>query len=350
MVWRLLLVVFHAAMSFQFNVPLMSKAMSTAAVGNPSIIQQPPILCSQCSMPMPSRNKLFAHIRAVHCDGAGTTSIESSSSISRLEVVYEDDHCKVIVKPQGLATMGLKGLTVHTHPDLLIVGGTRRKALPCHRLDKGTGGLLVCSKSKQGESIIRQCFRFKWVQKKYLAMVLGKMLPLQGELRTPIKGKAALTNYQVTSHTRSIQGDWISTVELFPVTGRKHQLRKQLSQAGHAILGDQRYSHAASWPKEHNAMFLWAVGLSMPHPAHLQDLFDKHGLHGNQVLGPCVADDADYDSDASEESLADDLREDLQAALLQLPRLEVSIPEPAYYQDMRSLREHEWRNSDQRES
>jgi 23S rRNA pseudouridine1911/1915/1917 synthase len=166
-----------------------------------------------------------------------TEESKATASPPRLHTVIDREVYKVFIKPQGLPTMGQKGLKVFNHPDLRLYGPGKRKAIPCHRLDCATGGLLICSKTKIAEIMIKQCFSFKWVQKKYLAIVLGKLEPQEGEITFPIKGKKAITKYKVLSNTPSLKCGWISTVELQPVTGRKHQLRKHLKQLGHSIVG-----------------------------------------------------------------------------------------------------------------
>ena len=115
-----------------------------------------------------------------------------------------------------------------------------KKAIPCHRLDSSTGGLVVCSKNRPAEVCIKMCFRQKLIKKRYRAIVPGRLEPKEGSLATPCGGKESLTKYNVVEYTRSARYGWISTVDCWPVTGRKHQIRKHLMVAGHAILGDRR--------------------------------------------------------------------------------------------------------------
>lgn len=194
-------------------------------------------------------------------------------------------------------------LTVLNHPDLLIperfkINLGYRRSIPCHRLDAATGGILICAMTKEAEVAICQCFRKKFTEKKYLAIVQGdvrkycattnlvkrsfkdistsgqssdflvqqsanpsknrdcsidkaaesisavkndsKDCSVEGEISIAIKGKNALTKYKVLSVTRSVLtgcDGWISTVELKPITGRRHQLRKHMQSIGHPIIG-----------------------------------------------------------------------------------------------------------------
>jgi hypothetical protein len=101
------------------------------------------------------------------------------------------------------------------------------------------GGLVLCSKSKEVESSLRQIFHDRLISKRYVAIVSRKLLPLKGEISFPLDQKPSLTRYSVVSHTRSgSYGEWISTVTLHPVTGRTHQLRRHLKYIGHPIIGE----------------------------------------------------------------------------------------------------------------
>ncbi len=154
-------------------------------------------------------------------------------------------------------------------PNAISLNLKYKKAVPCHRLDKETGGLMICSKSRDAEVVIKECFRLKLIKKRYVAIVAGKLEPLQGTISTNVAGKRCITRYEVTKYSRSHQYDWVSTVYLFPVTGRKHQLRRHMQSIGHSIIGDRRYSFADTWPDSSDCtnMFLWAVQLTFPNPA-----------------------------------------------------------------------------------
>ena len=116
-----------------------------------------------------------------------------------------------------------------------------KKAVPCHRLDSSTGGLVVCSKSKASEVNLMKCFRSKYIKKTYLAIVAGKLEPSAGIIDKKIGDKESRTLYEVVKYTRSVQYGWLSTVKLWPVTGRKHQLRRHMAELNHSIIGDRRF-------------------------------------------------------------------------------------------------------------
>eukprot|EP01034_Spumella_vulgaris_P030507 gene30507-37736_t len=97
----------------------------------------------------------------------------------------------------------------------------------------------------------------------------GRLDPPNGYITTPLWNKLSITRYQVLEYTDSLKYGTVSTVALFPITGRRHQLRRHLQGAGHSIIGDKRYSHSLSWPDHTDRLFLFAVGVELPHPVDI---------------------------------------------------------------------------------
>ncbi len=119
-----------------------------------------------------------------------------------LEVVYEDEHLAVVVKPQGTDTLG-KGMSAMallpftlkpTSASFEESKGTLNKPRPCHRLDKATGGLLVCAKTSAAMGKICSAFSEREVHKTYVALVHGKPRE-EGIFEEPVDGKEAITEY-----------------------------------------------------------------------------------------------------------------------------------------------------------
>ena len=334
------------------------------------------LTCSVCGEIFPSRNKLFRHIQEtelVHtkyeCAQGNPegelrqlkkqcTAPSHLDSVGESEIitVCEDDWYRVVVKPQGLATMGTKGVTLLKSSQLLLPGAFKlqlayKKAVPCHRLDRATGGLMVCSKSKLAERVIMTSFKRKLVRKKYLAIVIGKLEPCEGVIDSPISSKAATTKYEVSHCTPSAQYGWVSTVQLWPITGRKHQLRRHLQSLGHPIIGDRRFSLPQQWP-EHvtpttSNMFLWAVEVNFPHPQYLTHIVSNNsdgagGTSGNDKTILAPGSDDDEDDDDSCDVVAATSTNTTYACVGDENRVIAQIREPVCYAEFREIQESAW--------
>ena len=105
-----------------------------------------------------------------------------------------------------------------------------------------TSGLLLCAKTASARVALGNMFEIKTVRKRYTALVVGR-LDGEGEIKTEMDGKFAHSKYTVVAHHRSIVPGWITTVDLWPLTGRTHQLRKHMQHMGTPILGDTTYVH-----------------------------------------------------------------------------------------------------------
>ena len=123
------------------------------------------------------------------------------------------------------------------------------KPFSVHRLDKDTSGVFIIAKHRKSAQLLTSLFRLRKVHKTYLAICHGEILSNFGswendlvryENNKPIIEKAK-TTYKVLD-----KNSICSLVEMKPITGRKHQLRKQLYDAGCPIYGDQKYKFKTS--------------------------------------------------------------------------------------------------------
>ena len=118
------------------------------------------------------------------------------------------------------------------------------KPFSVHRLDKDTSGVFLMAKNRETAQLLTSLFRLKKIHKTYLAICHGEIINNSGEWKDylvryegnkPIKEEAK-TIFKVLD-----KNSLCSLVEMKPITGRKHQLRKQLYAIGHPIYGDKKY-------------------------------------------------------------------------------------------------------------
>jgi 23S rRNA-/tRNA-specific pseudouridylate synthase len=146
-----------------------------------------------------------------------------------------------------------------------------RKPQHAHRLDSPTGGLVLCCKTRPALQAMSIAFEERRVQKRYRAIVTGD-LQGSGFIDAQVGGKDALTEYTVPTDSgmkvKSLLSKTITTVDLYPKTGRHHQLRRHLAGIGTPILGDKRYHSTMeeSTLVKGEGIFLWALGLQFVHP------------------------------------------------------------------------------------
>lgn len=174
-----------------------------------------------------------------------------------LDIVYEDEDLLVVNKPPFLVVHPAPGhrsgtlvnALLHHCPNLSGVGGVIRPGI-VHRLDRGTSGLLVVAKHDRAHRAIAGQFARRSVEKRYQALVYGRPpsplrieSPLGRDVRDRKKissrsprGKPAITIATSIEH--------LSLTTLLSVqieTGRTHQIRVHLSEAGFPVVGDKDY-------------------------------------------------------------------------------------------------------------
>ena len=185
-----------------------------------------------------------------------------------LEVVFEDEYFAVINKPAGIPVSGNQYRTIQN----ALIGNVRlsteedalRWPKPVHRLDAPTCGLLLVAKTATALMKLGQMFESKGIQKHYCAIVMGK-IPDSGVIDFKIDDAASTTEYKLISTCPSLKNGHLSLVQLYPKTGRTHQLRIHLSQLGYPILGDKIYGTEGEVLKG-KGLFLCAKELNFIHP------------------------------------------------------------------------------------
>lgn len=194
-------------------------------------------------------------------------------------ILYENDSLIALNKPAGLATQGGTGLG-DDHVDALLpaLGGAKL----VHRLDKDTSGVLLLAKDSKTAARLTKAFATKEAQKTYWALVAGVPTPQQGLIDAPLAkvtegwqeimavkpdGQKAQTEYRVVE----LLARKLSWLELFPLTGRTHQLRVHCQYIGHPIIGDGKYGGREAFLE----------GLNLPNQLH---------LHARRIVIPGIVD------------------------------------------------------------
>ena len=121
----------------------------------------------------------------------------------------------------------------------------KNKPYTVHRIDKDTSGVFIIAKNRKTAQFLTSLFRLRKIHKTYLAICYGELDKKKGVLKNILKrfeknkeiSEEAITQYKVIDNNLNF-----SFLELSPITGRKHQIRKQLFQLGHPIVGDNKYS------------------------------------------------------------------------------------------------------------
>jgi len=195
--------------------------------------------------------------------------------MNSLNVLYEDNHIIVVVKPfnvlsQGDSTGDISIMDMvkdyikkkYHKPGNVYLGLV-------HRLDRPVGGIMVFARSSKAASRLTKAFQEHSITKKYLAIVHGK-LEKSGEFVDKIEkgkdgnsfisknGKEAILDYEVLDY--DLEHDY-SLVSISLKTGRHHQIRVQFSSRGHALVGDQRYGVL-----DNKQICLFSYYLSFTHP------------------------------------------------------------------------------------
>ena len=165
-------------------------------------------------------------------------------------IIDNNENFIVLNKSAGISVQGgtkSKKNLVDIFTKSEIFQGT--KPYSVHRLDKETSGVFIMAKNRQTAQLLTSLFRLRKVYKTYLAICNGELEKNSGEWIDELiryeNGKKiiekARTIYKVIDKNSNS-----SLVELKPITGRKHQLRKQLFNIGHSIYGDKKYRSVTS--------------------------------------------------------------------------------------------------------
>lgn len=198
----------------------------------------------------------------------------------RWPVFFEDNHLLALFKPAGLLAQGDRSGAVcllelakdwlrkrHAKPGRVFLGLV-------HRLDRPVAGVMLFARTSKAAARLSAQFRCGTIQKTYLAVVEGTPAQPNGNLYDHIErqGLSCRILSEPTGHSREARlqyrlidstGDR-SLLQVAPETGRRHQIRLQLSHAGNAIVGDVRYGAVS--PLKDRQLALLAREITVMHP------------------------------------------------------------------------------------
>ena len=201
--------------------------------------------------------------------------------VFQLEVLFEDDYLAVIHKPAGILVSGNSFKTIANALAQNIKGSNLPDATtpqPVHRLDFATTGILLIGKTSSSIRALNKIFENREVKKTYYAVTIGEMND-RGKITSEIDGKKSQSNYTLCESVPSEKFGKLNLVQLEPLTGRRHQLRKHLSNIGNPILGDKEYG-IENLILNGKGLYLHAYSLKFIHPftneeVHLKDDFPQ---------------------------------------------------------------------------
>lgn len=218
--------------------------------------------------------------------------------VDRMRVVYEDDDLIVVEKAPGILVQPTEAREEGTLVELVRhywrmkskaereanAGGKLRTEFALrsvhvvHRIDKDTSGLVVFAKNADARAKLSQQFRQHTIERKYLALIEGRLSPRRGKIESVIArdrgdrrrgsarggatGKVAITYYEVIEQYGNA-----SLLALRLKTGRQHQIRIHLSEKGRPVIGERVYLPKGWTPKiTHTRHALHAATLAFAHP------------------------------------------------------------------------------------
>ncbi|MFK7817382.1 MAG: RluA family pseudouridine synthase [Planctomycetaceae bacterium] len=197
-------------------------------------------------------------------------------------IAYEDDDLIVVDKAAGTLTVPTDANESNTLVDRVSICISHSKrdkeAWLVHRLDRDVSGLLVFGKHKKIADLLIDQFKERKPERRYAAIVAGQMTSAEGTFRSHlatgknldrfVTGESADTELAITHYKVLDRLSDTTLIELKLETGRRHQIRVQLSHNGFPVLGDRRYkSKLAAHPKWlRKRIALHAKTLGFDHP------------------------------------------------------------------------------------
>jgi 23S rRNA pseudouridine1911/1915/1917 synthase len=203
-----------------------------------------------------------------------------------LKIIFENKDVIVVDKPAGLAVHAGVGTSEKTLVDFLLEKFPEIKNVGdvpeirpgiVHRLDKETSGVMVVARNQKSFQYLKDLFKNRQIEKKYLALVHGRLKEKEGQVegemgrskkdfrkQALVRGKISVRKerYSLTHFEVKKEFEKSALLEVFPKTGRMHQIRVHLHSIGHPIVGDKKYTFKEYRDISAPRMFLHAASIS----------------------------------------------------------------------------------------
>lgn len=201
--------------------------------------------------------------------------------MEKLDVLYEDNQIVVVLKPHNVPTMPdeSKDVDMLTRVKCYIKEKYNKEGEAfvglVHRLDRPTGGIMVFARNSKSAKRLSEQFQTHSVEKTYYAVVNGVVKVKMDHLTNYLKKdeKENIVKIVPMSENGAKKAELVynyledngkqSLVEVKILTGRSHQIRLQLANIGHALVGDVKYGKEKGRTSN---LGLWAGKLSFDHP------------------------------------------------------------------------------------
>ncbi len=199
-------------------------------------------------------------------DPSGIVAQEPSSI--EPEILFRDDFIVAINKPSGIVVHRSEQVNDRINCLRLVRDAIGQHVYPAHRLDRGTSGVLLFSLDPATARLLHAAFADRVMKKRYLAMVRGWLPEESQEIDYPLLDKNRMNRIEAKSIYYRLAETEVSVpvgryetarytlVELEPLTGRTHQLRRHMAHLRHPIIGDTIHGD-----KAHNTFFRETLGV-----------------------------------------------------------------------------------------
>ena len=212
--------------------------------------------------------------------------METSLHQNQLNIIFEDEWLIAINKPIGISTQQDKSDDISLDQYVKQYLKSKNEDEFCglvHRIDKPVSGLVVFAKTEEALIALNDAFKYREVEKHYLAAVKNLPNPTEGILKhwivkntslnksfanteSTLNSKEAILEYKVVANS-----DQFQLLKIKLLTGRHHQIRAQLSAIKNPIRGDNKYGYKRS--NSNGGINLHSFSLKIKHPILKHELY-----------------------------------------------------------------------------